>query len=443
VRVFFQSLLDRPGLRLAAGNLGWLVFERAVRLVLSVLVGLWVTRYLGPARFGVLSYALALVGLGLAVAETGVEAIVRRELVRDPAQGAAWLAAAVRLRLLAGAICYGGLLVWVAFGSGGSGEETVVLLLVGLQLFQPGLTVADLWLQANLQSRLSARAQLGAMVIGSLGRLALLMGHAPLWTFAAMVPLEMLVAAFFLRRLAVAAGRPTDRPDRSIVSLSGLMTEAWPLLLSGLTVTIYLRIDLVMVRHLLGDSAAGTYAAAVRLSELGFFLPGALAASLLPSLLRARATGPERYALAMQRSFDLQAALAYACAAPLALLAPWVVRLAYGADFGAAGPILAINGWTLLWASLGVARGQYCVNENLTQLHLFSTLAGALINVALNWMLIPCLGGTGAAWATLCAQISAAWLSSFCFARLRPCAFMQWRALFIPFRWFRYVHPKA
>lgn len=424
-------------------NLGWLVAERAVRLVLGVLVGLWVTRYLGPARFGVLGYALALVGLGMAIAETGVEAIVRRELVRNPAEGSAWLVAAARLRLIAGAICYGGLVGWLAFGSGESGEEMVVLLLVGLQLFQPGLTVADLWLQANLQARLSARAQLGAMVIGSLGRLALLAGHAPLWAFAAMVPAEMLVAALFLRRLAVAAGQPVGRSASGLVSLSALMAEAWPLLLSGLTVTIYLRIDLVMVRHLLGDVPAGTYAAAVRLSELGFFLPGALAASLLPSLLRARAAGPARYAFALQRSFDLQAGLAYLCAAPLALLAPWVVRLAYGPEFAPAGPILAINGWTLLWASLGVARGQYCVNENLTQLHLYSTAAGAAINVALNWVLIPRFGGVGAAWATLAAQVSAAWLSSFCFVRLRPCAVMQWRALFIPFRWFRYAYPKV
>ncbi len=418
MRFDFQSLLLRPGARAAAGNLGWLVAERAVRLVLGVLVGFWVARYLGPAKFGLLGYALAVVGLGMAVAEAGVEGIVRRELLRDPAQGGAWLAAAGRLRLLVGGACYLCLVAWLVFRPAAPGEETLILLLVGIQLFQPALAVADLWLQANLQARLSASAQLGALALGSLGRLALIASHAPLWGFAAVASGEVLVAAFFISRLARAAGRPAATGPAPVAP-SGLIAQSWPLLISGLTVMIYIRIDLVMVRHLAGDAVAGTYAAAVRLSEMGFFLPGALAASLLPGLLRARATSPAGYADALQRSFDLQAGIAYVCAVPVALLAPWLVRMAYGPDFAAAGPVLAVHAWTLLGAALGVARGQYCVNENLTRLHLLSTLGGAVLNVALNVVLIPRYGGLGAAWATLLAQVCAAWLSSFCFPRLR------------------------
>ena len=43
-------------------NAGWLLIDRVLRLVLGVAVGIWIARYLGPARYGVLNYAVAFAG---------------------------------------------------------------------------------------------------------------------------------------------------------------------------------------------------------------------------------------------------------------------------------------------------------------------------------------------------------------------------------------------
>jgi O-antigen/teichoic acid export membrane protein len=79
------------------------------------------------------------------------------------------------------------------------------------------------------------------------------------------------------------------------------------------------------------------------------------------------------------------------------------------------------------------------INEGHTRFYLFSTASGLLLNVGLNLVLIPRDGPRGAALATLASQAVAAWLSSFCFAPVRPAAWMQARALLIPVRWFDYV----
>jgi O-antigen/teichoic acid export membrane protein len=205
----------------------------------------------------------------------------------------------------------------------------------------------------------------------------------------------------------------------------------------------YVRLDLVMVRQMVGEAAAGTYAAAVRLSELWFFLPVAVASSLLPGVLRARASGRSDYRRAVQRLFDLNTGVAYALAIPTVLLAPWLVRFAYGPAYAASTPVLIVHGWTLVWAASGVARGQFCVNEGLTRLHLIATAAGALLNVLMNLLLIPRYGGVGAAWATFAAQAVAAWISSFWFAATRDCARMQTLALLIPMRWSNYVQART
>ncbi len=434
-----RAWVRSPAARPAAQNLGWLVAEKMARLVFSVLIGFVVARYLGPAQFGALSYAMALVAIGVAVAECGVSGLVRREVASGAERAAAGLAAAWRLRLLAGAGCYAVLLCWAELGEPDRVERGLLLML-GLLLFQPALAVADLWLQARLKARLGTLAQILALGAGAALRLWLVAARAPLWGFALAAVAEAAVAAGLLTWFARRAGRPAGgRVSRAAVAQ--LWRESWPLLLSGLMVMIYIRIDVVMVRQLVGESAAGIYAAAVRISELGFFLPGAVASSLLPALLRARGESRESYHGALQRFMDACVALAYTITVPLVLLAPWIMRAAYGPAFAGGAAVLSVHGWTQVWVAIGVARGQYCINESLTRLHLAATAAGALLNIALNFVLIPRAGAVGAAWATLAAQMIAAWMSSYWFESTRECARLQTRALLLPLRWIRHALP--
>ena len=404
-----------------------------MRLVFNVGVGILVARYLGPAHFGTLNYALALIAIGVAISEGGVEAFVKRELIRDPDRAAAVLAAAWRLRLIAGGLCYTASLMWAAWGETDPVASALVAIL-GLMLFQPALAVSDLWLHARLQARLAVRARLAALIIGALGRVVLVTLGTPLVAFAIVAVVESAIAVVLLNWTARTAGRP-DRPvNVASDELPRLWNDAWPLLLSAITVILYLRIDVVMLRQLSGETAAGTYAAAVRFSELASFFPAAIVTSLLPGLLSSKAAGAEAYGRSLQRLFDLNALVAYAIAIPMVLLAHWIVRLAYGESFAPAGAVLAVHGGTLMWAALGVVRGQFCVNEGLTRFHLLATSAGAVSNVLLNFIFIPRYGAVGAAWGTLIAQGFAAWASSFCFQPVRGCAVMQTRALFIPLR---------
>lgn len=434
----FRQFYERPGVRMATGNLGWLVIEKLARLVFSVLVGFWMARYLGPADFGQLNYALALVAVGMAVAECGVEAIVKRELIRAPEQGQALLRAAWVLRLGVGAGSYAlwGIWMWL---SPADGRERVLLAVVGLLLFQPALAVADIWLQATLRARTAVLAQVAMLGVGAAVRVILIRAGAPVWTFGAVAAGELLSGALLLSALARRAGLRFAAVEFSPVQVRALFRESWPFLFSSLAVIFYMRIDVVMLRWMQGDAAAGIYAAAVKLSEIWYFLPVALGSSVLPALLRARAAGREPYGRRLQQYFDLSAALAYGLSVPVALLAPWLVRLVYGASFAAAAPVLVVHVWVAVFAFVGVARAHFLMNEGLGRLHLTATAGGALLNVGLNGLLIPRFGPVGAALATLAAQAVVTWLSSFCFAPVRWIAWMQTRALLIPFTGFRYV----
>ena len=84
-------------------NTSWLVAEKILRLVVGLFIGVWIARYLGPAQFGLLSYAQSFVGLFTIIATLGLDGIVVRELVKDESRKDELIGTAFYLKL-AGAI---------------------------------------------------------------------------------------------------------------------------------------------------------------------------------------------------------------------------------------------------------------------------------------------------------------------------------------------------
>ncbi len=427
-----QTQLSRPAVRVAAHNFGWLAAEKAVRLVLSVGVGFWVARHLGPARLGTLGYCLALVTLVSCAVSLGFDAVVKRDLLQRPGSTRELLASGAVLRLAAAVMCYGGLLLLVLVGALGAGEERRLLAILGLTLFQPAWLMPDLWLQAHLHAKFSVWAQTAALAVGAAVRIALIAADAPLAGFAWAIALEGGLTAAGIHWFARRAGLHFAWTAARLATMRRLFAEAWPLMFAGLAIVIYMKIDEVMLRWLAGPAAVGIYTAATRLTEIWYFIPIGLASSLLPALLRARERGEADYRTRLQHYYDLNAAVGYALSVPVALAAPWIVRLAYGPAFAATAPIVAVHIWSSVFVFVGVARGQWLVNERLQIFYLLATVGGAAVNVALNFAVIPRWGGLGAAAATVVSQALAAWLSSFCLAATRETGWMQARALLVP-----------
>lgn len=409
-----------------------------MRFILNVVVGFWVARYLQPTGFGVLNYAIALSAMLALLGELGLDALVRRELIAHPENAPDLLATAAMLRL--GGAIFGYAILAGACAMGFGGAMPRVALILGLTIFQPVLGIADPWFQARLEARIVVLVQLSVLVGVAGGRIIAIGVHAPLAAFAWLAAAEPVIAAMVLSAMAARRGLRLGRVRVGIVRSLG--RSAWPLLLSGAAVLLYTRIDAVMLRQIRGDAAVGFYSAAVRLTEIWYFVPVALGSSVLPALLRAKSAGAAFYRERMQQYYDVSVAIAYAIALPMCLFAPSLVRLAYGSDYVASGSIVALHVWSCVLVFLGVARTQYLINEGFTGFYLGATSAGLLANVALNLVLIPRYGAIGAVAATLFGQAVATFLSSFCVAAVRESGWLQLRALLIPMRAFRYVRPR-
>lgn len=162
-----------------------------------------------------------------------------------------------------------------------------------------------------------------------------------------------------------------------------------------------MKIDQIMLGQMLNDNAVGVYSAAVRISEVWYFIPMVIVASVFPAILEAKKRDESQYQQRLQRLYDLMVALSVFVALPMTFLSNHIVTSLFGSAYTQAGPILAIHIWASVFVFLGVASSQYFVAENRQIISMQRTLLGAVVNIFLNFFLIPVLGSIGAAIATI------------------------------------------
>lgn len=401
-----EPLLRRPVVAAVLRNTGWLLAEKALRLLLGVAVSAWVARYLGPAQFGALSYALALVALFAVLANVGLDAVLVREIARSPAERDALLGSALFLKACGAALaCCGALAAAMLLA-----EDRLFFRLVlpaALALLFQSLETVDLWFRAELKARAAAFARTAAFTAAALLKVVLVLREAPLEAFAWVVLVEAalsaaaLVAAYRAHGQRIAAWRARAEPLRL------LLRQSWPLLLSGFMVTIYMRIDQVMLGYLAGPEAVGVYSAAVFLSEPWYFVPTALVMSAAPALAQCRSDDPALYPTRLEQLFRLMLGVSLAIALAVSLSSGLLTGLVFGPQYRGAADVLAVHAWATVFVAVGVGGGQYLVLEDLTRLAFQRTVVGAALNVALNLLWIPDYGALGCAWATLLSYAAA------------------------------------
>ncbi len=418
------------GLRRVAANTAWLFGDQLVRMVMGLLVGVWVARYLGPQQYGILSYALALAALVGPIASLGLNSIAVREIVRVPGRAAAILGSTFALKSVSGVLAFL-LLAGVTFAiHGGNGVTSWLVTIVGAGLIFQSFDTVDLWFQSRVQSKYTVCGRNAAFVVVSVVKLILIQARAPLVAFALAALLESALAALGLTAAYRLAGNRLREWRWSLSVGLTLLREGWPLLLSGMAIMIYMKIDQVMLGNMLGSEAVGLYSAAVRMSEVWYFLPMAITSSVFPSIVSAKEASEELYYRRLRRLFALMWALASVIAVPVTVLSPAMTAVLFGDAYAPAAAILAIHIWAVPFVFLGVAQGPWNVSEGLTRLHLQRTLLGAAANVFLNLVLIPPYGGVGAAIATVVSYALSASIANALDARTRPILAMQMKSMY-------------
>ncbi len=423
------QLKHHSGFRKYFANTSWLLGERALRIAVSLFVGIYVARYLGPERFGLLSYALSFVGIFVALATLGLDEVVVRELIKTPEQREKILGTSFLLKLVGTLLMWAAILVAIPLTENDLQTNILIIIIAFGTVFQ-AFNVIDLNFQAKVKSKYVVHAQFIQLIISSIVKIILVVNEAPLIWFASVYSLDVIVLAMGLVFAYLYNGDNIFSWKWSFETSKYLLHDSWPLILAGVVISVYMKIDQVMIKEMLGAKEVGLYAAAVKLSEAWYFIPMAIASSLFPAIINAKVYQKEVYYQRLQKLYDLMVWIAIAIALPTTFLSTLVVEFLYGKEYLGSSSVLIIHIWTAVFVFLGVASSKYLLAENFIKKTFYRTFIGALLNIIMNYYLIGIIGIQGAAISTLVSHFFAAYFYDILDKDLRIMFIMKTKSLF-------------
>lgn len=395
-----QRISGRHGLQAILGNSAWQVADKIVRVGVAIFVSLWVARYLGPHRFGQLNYALALTSVFTAVSNLGLDSIVIRELVSFPERKEALLGSAFVLKLVGALLT---LLIVIVLVSILRPGDKLILLLTALSaagfLFQS--IPIDLYFQSKVQAKYIVLSANSAFLLVAVAKVVLILIGAPLIAFAWAGFFELVLAAIFILITYSHNHHSILEWKCGVHEMRCLLHESWPLVFTGISTMISMRVDQVLIGQMLDDKQVGLYSAGVRLSELWYFIPVSIAASTYPALVDSKKRGEDLYYHRLQQLYNMLVTLGIAVALAMTFLSGPIVHLMYGPAYAASAGALRILIWSGIPVCFGVAWSNWMILEGRTRMLFTFQVTGAIVNIILNLVLIPRLGITGSALATL------------------------------------------
>lgn len=392
-------LTAHQGFRRYFFNTSWMFAEQVLRIIAGLFVGIYVARYLGPEQFGVYSYAVAFVALFGAIARLGLDGIVVRDLVNHPEERDTYLGTAFWLKLIGSLVTLALLAIAVQFTSNDATTNLYIFIIASGLIFQ-SFDVVDFHFQSRVLSKYVSISRLIQLALSSVLKLYFIYIQADLFWFVMVSLIDQislalaLTIAYWRQRVGSFFGR-FDAGTAKV-----MLSNSWPLILSGIAISLYMRIDQIMIKEMLGEREVGLYAAAVRLSEAWYFVPVIITASLFPAILNAKKLNPKLYNERLQRLYTIMIYSAVGVALTVSFMAETIVVTLYGIHYQDAGLVLAIHIWAGIFVALGVVNGSWFLAENLQKLATLNTLIGAAVNVILNYFLIPIYGIAGVAFAT-------------------------------------------
>lgn len=297
----------------------------------------------------------------------------------------------------------------------------------------------DIWHTGKLEKQLALAyatiaTSVGYIIVSFYKVLLLVLGKDVRW-FAISNTIDYAVAAIVFLGLYKWRGGP--RLHISPAKGRALLRQSGSFILCGLMVSVYNCTDRFMLKHLLDEASVGYYATATSLATVWTFVLSAIIDSITPGIMQAHRTDRAQFVRHNRQLYALVFYLSVAVSTAITLLARPAVSLLYGEAYLPAVRPMQVITWYTAFSYLGVARGAWVVCEGkqkyLTPLYIGS----ALVNVALNFLLIPCWGATGAAVASLLTQISTTFVFSLLLRPLRPNGLLMCQAVLL-----RDVFPK-
>ena len=410
-------------------NAGWLIGGKIIQMVINLIVGLITARYLGPSNYGLINYAGAYTAFFSSFCTLGINSVIVKEFVDNPDKTGEIIGTTLGMRAVSSFLSALAIIGISFFADAGEPTTILVVALSTIGMVFQIFDTFNYWFQSRLQSKTTAIVTLIAYVATSIYKVVLLVLKKPVTYFAFSTSVDYICIAVLL----LISYKKYKGTKLSFSKDYGkeLLKKSAHFILPGLMVAIYGQTDKIMLKHMISDTEIGYYSTAVSLCNMWCFVLAAIIDSLYPPIMEAFKTDREEFDRKNKILYAIVFYLSVFVSVIFTIFGSFIVNLLYGKEYaGAVAPLRVIT-WYTAFSYLGVARNAWivCLNKQKYLKHLY--LSAAIANVGLNVLFIPMWGATGAAVASLSAQIITTFVVPFFMKELSENSVMMLQAVFL------------
>jgi len=399
-------------------NISWLFFDKIVRIFGGLFIGIWIARYLGPEDFGVLNYALAYTALFMLFVNLGLDQIVVREIVKTPKLLKYLLGTTFWLKFIGALLSILFISISLYFMKLDT-ITTLVILVTSIGFIFQSFDVIDYYFQSQVLSKYVAAARSSAFILSSTLKIFLIINEFSVLYFAVALVIDALFATIFLIYIYQKRGMNILKWKFSKNIAVKLLKYSWPLALSGFIISVYTKIDQIMIGNMLNLSEVGIYGVATTLSTAWLFLPSIVVSTFMPYFVNLKKTNNELYEYRLIQLYSLMFWIGVSVGVIVLVFGQWIIHALYGPAYEEAYYALVFNIWNGIFISQALARSIWLISENLQKYRLYNNIFAVTLNIGVNFVLIPIYGISGAAIATLLTQGLSTWVFPFLWKPMR------------------------
>lgn len=410
-------------------SIKWQFADKILKLFGSIVVGMLMGRYLGPDQYGLLNFVYAFVWMFVTVGTLGLDEIIVKELIENPNEKEKILGTALILKCIGASLSVICIFSFTYLFKENFEYKTWLILFTVSSMVIRNFGLARLYYESRIQSKRIMIIENIAFLFGAILKLLFIFTNKPVEYFALTVFVEFTISTAIFHFVFMR--------DGSIIAFSNynkkwailLLKQSWPLIIMGLSIMLYTRSDQVMLTILSNSAETGIYSAAVRISEVFYFIPTAITISFFPTIIRNfKLNNIQDYYKKVQSLFDLLIILAIVLSFIMTLMAYPLIYFGFGSKYLNSISVLDIHIWSSVFVFLGVASSKVMVVEQKNKYNMYCTILGASLNIGLNYLLIPDFGAVGSAASTVISYMISVF-SCFLFKPTRHISFLLLKSL--------------
>lgn len=400
-------------------SVSWLWLGSLAGASLTFATQVILARMLGVEQFGEFSSALAIVTLLAPLAGFGVAGYWLNAFGREGWGAQRWLSGSFQFLMLSTMFVLLLLLSWAWVGPH---DTTTAWLLTTLAVHIFGIATIELtsakYQLEGRHGRLAGWQFTPHMLrFASIILLLALQGTATLQTihvaivYAAVALIILLLGGYQMRLML--KGQLTLKGHAILPEVANsnlaknpgpweVMSASWPFGMAGVFYLIYFQSDIILIKYLVNESAAGIYSVSFVVMSAVYLFPSVLYQKfLLPKLHRWAHHDQGQLHRFYRTGNIMMLSLGLTAMVLLWLVVPIVLPWLFGAEYQGAVVLLMILAVAAPFRFVANSAGAVLATRNHMRMKVRLMGVGALINITLNFSLIPIFGAAGAAVATV------------------------------------------